>query len=368
MADDSEVMEKEITTIPAVIADRLALAADVAKVAQRLREEGIRSLVLVGCGDSLFACETVELAFRRFTDLDVRVQHAMEFSRYSVRYLPAKTAVVVVSFSGKVGRSIESVKQAQAFGHLTIALTGNPSGPLAEAADVMLSSEIPTFGFSPGTSTYTASTVTLLTLAQQLAVVGQSSPDAELQLLGAQLSGLPQAATETLELSRGPAESIAAHLKDAASVTFVGAGPSEASAHFGAAKMFEGPQLLGVSTNLEEWAHEQYFITNAGDPIVVIAPRGASTDRAEEILQEINYVGGVPVYVSDEAPVAAAEHLPIAPGTDEYLSGVLASIPLSWLGVNLMRLRGRRSYNFASEEAKTEHYDTIHRVTIGTPA
>jgi hypothetical protein len=52
----------------------------------------------------------------------------------------------------------------------------------------------------------------------------------------------------------------------------------------------------------------------------------------------------------------------------EELSPVLAAIPLSLLGFHLVPLNNKRSYNFASDEAKREHYDTIHRVTIGAPA
>ena len=150
--------------------------------------------------------------------------------------------------------------------------------------------------------------------------------------------------------------------------TFLGAGPNEATARFGAAKLFEGGQQLAVTTNLEEWAHEQYFITRPGDPVVLIAPSGAATDRAAEILAEINYVDAAAVFVSDQAPPGPAMHLPLAGGVGEELSPVLASLPLSQLGLHLMRLNGKRSYNFPDEDARREHYDTIHRVTIGEPA
>lgn len=371
MADDSDVMEKEITTIPEVLADRIRLAPSAAKVAEQLRARDVDTVVLTGCGDSFFACEAVELAFRRFAQMNVRVEHAMHFSRYSVRYLPPRSAVIAVSFSGKVGRSIEALKQATAFGHLAVAVTGDPGSPLAHSADVLLSSEIPTFGFSPGTSTYTASIATLLTLGNELglsAAAGTTAAGTELRRFGEQLAALPQAASQTLALSREPAEEAARRLVDANMVTFLGAGPNEASAKFGAAKMFEGPQLLALSTNLEEWAHEQYFITRPNDPVVVIAPTGASSDRAAEILQEITYVGGLPIYVSDRAPELPAVYLPIASGQDEATSAAVSSIPLSWLGLHLMRLRGRRSYNFPSEDAKSEHYETIHRPTMGVPA
>jgi SIS domain len=76
--------------------------------------------------------------------------------------------------SGKTGRTIEAARQARAFGHLVAALTGTPDSPFAQAADVVLSAEISTFGFSPGTSTYIAMLVTLLTLATEPLAVGLS--------------------------------------------------------------------------------------------------------------------------------------------------------------------------------------------------
>jgi glucosamine--fructose-6-phosphate aminotransferase (isomerizing) len=281
--------------------------------------------------------------------------------------------VVVVSFSGKTGRTIEAAHQARVFGHLVIALTGVPDSPIAKVADCVLPAEIPTFGFSPGTSTYTAMLVTLLTLAAELGATvavgadGPASPDA-VRRYATDLQRLPGLAEETLRLSEGPAYAAAERLAGARMATFLGAGPNEASAKFGAAKLFEGAQQIAFATNVEEWAHEQYFITRPGEPVVLVAPSGASSDRAAEILAELNYIEAFPVFVGDKAPPLPALHLPVAAGIGEELSPVLAAIPLSQIGLHLMRLNGKRSYNFPDDEARREHYDTIHRVTIGDPA
>jgi sugar/nucleoside kinase (ribokinase family)/fructoselysine-6-P-deglycase FrlB-like protein len=371
--DDSGVMEREITTIPAVIRDRLGLAGQAATTVDRLRESSIRRVVLVGCGDSSFACQAAALALNRHSGLQVRWEHALDFARYGVRYHARGTAVVVVSFSGKTGRTIEAAHQARAFGHLVIALTGAPDSPLAKAADCILSAEIPTFGVSPGTSTYTAMLVTLLTLAAELGanVAAGADEPATPDALGRyakDLQRLPGLAEETLRLSEGPAHAAAERLAGARMITFLGAGPNEASAKFGAAKIFEGAQQIALATNVEEWAHEQYFITRPGEPVVLVAPSGASSDRVAEILFELNYIEALTVFVGDRAPPLPALLLPVAAGIGEELSPVLASIPLSQIGVHLMRLNGRRSYNFPDDEARREHYDTIHRVTIGDPA
>jgi len=371
--NDSDVMEREITTIPAVIRDRLELAGQAATTVERLRESRISHVVLVGCGDSSFVCQAAALALNRHSGLQVRWEHALDFARYGVRYHASGTAVVVVSFSGKTGRTIEAAHQARAFGHLVIALTGDPGSPIAKVADCVLPAEIPTFGFSPGTSTYTAMLVTLLALAAELgasAAAGADEPASRdvVSRYSADLQRLPGLAEETLRLSEGPACAAAERLAGARMITFLGAGPNEASAKFGAAKLFEGAQQIALATNVEEWAHEQYFITRPGEPVVLVAPSGASSDRAAEILAELNYVEALPVFVGDRAPPLPALLLPVAAGIGEELSPVLASIPLSQIGLHLMRLNGKRSYNFPDDEARREHYDTIHRVTIGDPA
>ena len=363
-SDDSDVMEREISTIPAVIRDRLALAAQAAATVERLREADVRRLVLVGCGDSSFACQAAVLALNRHSGLTARWEHALDFARYSVRYEPAGTAVIAVSFSGKTGRTIEAAHQARAFGHLVIALTGKPDGPLAQAADLILSAEIPTFGFSPGTSTYTAMLVTLLTLATALA----SEPSPGVDRYASELERLPELAERTLGLCDAPSFAVAKKLVGARMTTFLGGGPNEASAKFGAAKFFEGAQQIALSSNVEEWAHEQYFITRPGEPVVLVAPTGASFDRAVEILSELDYIEATPVLVSDQTPPGPAAHLPLPGGVCEELTPVLAAIPLSQIGLHLMRLNGKRSYNFPDEAAAREHYETIHRATIGEPA
>ena len=362
--DDSDVMEREISTIPVVIRDRLKLASQAVATVERLHAAGIRRLVLVGCGDSCFACQAAALALNRHCGLSARWEHALDFARYSVRYEPEGTAIVAVSFSGKTGRTIEAACQARAFRHLVVALTGRLDSPLAQAADLILPAEIPTFGFSPGTSTYTAMLVTLLTLARELAV--ESS--AALEQYSIELERLPELAEQTLGLCDAPSVTVARKLLGARMTTFLGGGPNEASARFGAAKLFEGAQQIAMSTNIEEWAHEQYFITRTGEPVIVIAPSGSSRDRAAEIVAELDYIEATPVWVSDQAPPGLAAHLPLPAGVGEELTPVLAAIPLSQIGLHLMRLNGKRSYNFPDEAAAREHYDTIHRVTIGEPA
>ncbi len=228
----------------------------------------------------------------------------------------------------------------------------------------MLRIDVPTLGFSPGTSTYLGMLATLTDLALRWGTArGRDNSPAR-----AFADRFPDLARQTLQASAEPAVAAAELLRARPWATFLGAGPNEATARFGAAKLLEGPQLLGVATNIEEWAHEEYFVSDAGSPVVVISPSGAGHSRAEEILSEIAFIGAHGILVSDQHDANATQMLPIAGPVPEEFSPILCALPLSLLGFRLAEALGKRSYNFKSEQVRTEHYETIHRATIGEPA
>jgi fructoselysine-6-P-deglycase FrlB-like protein len=361
------VMRREIAMIPDVVSDILDdRDGRMRSLARMLVDRNVEHLWLTGCGDSAFAGQAAALAFQRHTAISAHPAHALDLSRYLARALPGASAVIAVSFSGKVGRTTEAAIQARKFGHPVFALTHGHDSQLARASDEVIPLDVVTLGFSPGTSTYVAMLGSLLRLAAELAEL--TGRDAG---LGKALRDLPGHAARTLELCGDDSARAARVLLDRSWATFLGAGPNEATARFGAAKLFEGPQRLAVSTNLEEWAHAEYFVTRPDDAIVLVNPSGAAHDRGVEILSELRFINATPVVVSDAEPGDRSDDelwLPLSHGVPEELSPVTAALPLSLVGFHLAELSGKRSYNFPTVEARTEHYDTIHRATVGKPA
>jgi sugar/nucleoside kinase (ribokinase family)/fructoselysine-6-P-deglycase FrlB-like protein len=359
------IMMDEIAMIPNVLEGHLRDSrGTVQAISELLVRNGIENLFITGCGDSAFAGSVTALAFVKHAGVHAEGVHALDLARYRIRYLPPRSAVIGVSFSGKVGRTAEALVQAGRFGHLTIALSNDPQGAVAKAARHLLPIEVPTLGFSPGTSTYLGMVATLTDLAVRWGQLrGRDTSQARTVL-----ETVPKLARETLLANDEPCRGAAELLRGRPWVSFLGAGPNEATARFGAAKLFEGPQIMGVATNIEEWAHEEYFVTTPGTPVVVVAPSGAAYSRAEEILSEVNFIGARPIVISDRVPSHPAHLLPLAGELPEEFSPLLCALPLSLLGFHLAEALGKRSYNFSSEEIRVEHYDTIHRATIGEPA
>ncbi len=362
----TEIMRQEIAMIPRLLAEQLeALAGPIASLARALHTGGIEHLYLCGCGDSAFAGAAAALTFQKHAGIDAEGVHALDLARYRVRYLPPHSAVACISFSGKVGRTIEAALQARRFGHRVLVLTGNSDSPLAQTATDILPLSVPTLGYSPGTSTYLAILVALLNLALAWAEVRGRDVSEAWKLL----KSTPALARQTLAETDEPTRRLAEQFAGQNWITFLGAGPNLATAQFGAAKLFEGPQKLGVATNIEEWAHEEYFVSGKRTPVLLVAPSGASFDRASEILSELNFIGARSAFISDVKPAKSpSAFLPLAPGLSEEFSPLLAALPLSLFAFYLARLGGLERFEFPDAEAAREHYETIHRVTEGEPA
>lgn len=365
-----EVMRREIATVPQVIADQAARLRPVLRAFAEEMGPSLDELILTGCGDSHFAGLATRLAFERAAGIRCRATEALELARYESRFV-ARTPpplLIAVSYSGEVGRTIEATSTGMEFGWRTVALTGRDDGRLAQVADRSIVMDVPTLGSSPGTSTYVAMVTALLVLAIELARVRGNQDEAD--ALEADLERVPALAAATLAETEEPARRAAAVIASTPVTTFLGAGPSRAAAAFGAAKLFEGPQRYGVAQDLEEWAHEQYFVSGPATPVVVIAPTGAAHDRAIELLEEMAFIG-VPSFAISDADVVgrvATLHLPTAGVVDEAISPLLTCLPLAQLGFFVAEMVGATSYGFRSAEHEREHYETIHRDGRGDPA
>jgi fructoselysine-6-P-deglycase FrlB-like protein len=366
-----DVMRREIDTIPIVIGDQVErLRPQLRDLAVELGP-GLDEIVLTGCGDSHFAGVAARLAFERIAGVRCRAVEALELARYDVRYVPnrPKPLMVAISYSGEVGRTIEAAATAETFGWETMALTGRAGSRLATNVRRPVLMTVPTLGFSPGTSTYVAMVTVLLVFVAELARARGRA--AEASALDHALARAPGLAGTTLSEAEAGAQATAEAIAKRLVTTFLGAGPSRAAAAFGAAKLFEGPQRYGVAQDLEEWAHEQYFISGSRTPIVVVAPSGASHDRAVELLDEMAFIGAPAYLISDDPPpptVPAARYLPVEAGLDESASGLLTCLPLALIGFFVSDILGTRSYGFPTPEHEREHYETIHRDTRGEPA
>src|SRR5579875_1395973 len=311
--------------------------------------QGISRIYLVGCGDSLYAAMAARFMFERYTSIATEPVAALEFSRYLVDYMPPGSLAIAVSVSGGVSRTLEAAEWAKRQGGWVLALTGRAGSKITRIAQDSIVhyaalAHDPQRLSTLALANFEASLISLHLIAIQIGIsLGRVDADEKtrvLQDLRAVSLAMDQTVQANTELTRRYAE----EASGAEAFFLLGAGPNHATAHFGAAKLLEGPNLNGVPQELEEWAHEQYFLTRQGTQVVILAPPGQSIDRAREIVHTVKAIGGCAVVLtcaSEAATFAGADYtFPIVGEVPEAYTPLAYALPLEQLAIHLQSIRG----------------------------
>jgi glucosamine--fructose-6-phosphate aminotransferase (isomerizing) len=328
---------------------RRVVSEHVAQAVADPRVFNARRIVLTGSGDSLFAALGLAHIFRRWSGIPAEGRTAMEQARYHSTLLTAEDLVISISNSGSSSRAREVVLLAKDRGAMTLGVTGSMTGELARNAAHVIHRPIrEDIGLPPyygrclcNFAEYMAVLYALYSLALALGVKrGHVSADFQREQLtrieaaiGAQ--GAIAARVEPAMMR------LAEELGDIDTIWTIGSGPSQGTARYCAAKYHEQMPINGVSCDLEEWAHLEYFLTlkwGARSVVMVIAPPGNSLDRAQEMSRGIGTAGGRAIVVHTGASVAFPDaHLTVDLGheVDEWLSPLTFHMPAQLLVLHM---------------------------------
>ncbi len=296
MQEPETAMLEQIHSLPSLVRECVPTLAE--QALEALGEPLCRSLerlYVIGCGDSHHAALASELAFHEFGDVPCQALSALAFARYTAPFLPhsERTAVIGISVSGEVSRTVEALRLARQAGATTIALTGKPESRLAQAADRVLHNtvtpvqQVPT----PGVRSYLASLLMLhLTAVRMGELRGRLSAD-EAHAMRRELLNLAGAAQATIESNESMIEQLAASWGNAVEYVFLGGGPNYGTAQFCAAKLLEASGEPAVGQDVEEWTHLQYFGREPRTPTFVIDAGGRSSSRAHEAAVAARTIG-----------------------------------------------------------------------------
>ena len=314
---------------------------------------------MIGCGDSYCAALAARQFMSKATGRHVEPVEALEFSRYLVEDLPKNSFVFGVSNSGTVSRTIEGVRLARDKGAWTFAVTVNATNKLAQTAETLLRinsidniKQLPdgTRVVTPGTVTYTASMLGLFTAAiaigERLGTLDKARSAQLVAELQKTAEAMHAADAGTLAIARKLAPSITANRN----TVILGGGPNYATAYFGMAKWFEGLTRPAHVSQIEEWAHEHYFMTGENTDTIIILPPGASRDRGLEQARAAREMGSRVIIIGEEgdadAQAASDAYFPMPKGIPEYLTPFVYKLPFEYLSCVTSELQKIAFLNF----------------------
>lgn len=256
----------------------------------------LERLTLTGCGDSHHAALCSELAFESLAGLPTEALTALHFARYSAYCQPSNSAVMGISVSGEVARTVEALNVARQKRLPTIAITAASDSRLAHSADFTISTFVGPFpetpgSVTPGVRTFTASLLCLYLSAIQLGQVRGMIDTTQASALRRELLELAGAAESLIETAGSTVQSLVQTWKNASQFVYLGGGPNYGSALFCAAKMLEASGDPSLGQDTEEWAHLQYFGREPATPTILISAGEGDRTRMTEVAVAAQSIG-----------------------------------------------------------------------------
>jgi len=347
----NELMLAEIEDQPGVLRQSVAPLRE--QAAGLRLPDGPRAIYFTGCGDSYIAALASRLAWQEQLELIVEPLRPMEAWCYT-RFRPGDI-VVCTSISGEVRRTIEAARVARAGGAEVVAITGKPTSTLARVAEggALILPVLSRSRSTPHTTDYLTSLLALAVLLERVSARPIPLLDRLASLVAGTLASLP-----TL------IEQVAAAVVGARTIYLLGAGPSYATAAYGAAKLWEAGGIAASPHELEDFCHGPHLMLAPRDAAILVAPSGRSFERAIQLLPGFGELDVTTVVVTDaDAGAIASPVLPVARVPEEW-SPFLTSLPLQLLTLAVANLRG---YDVASKVGRIPHperYEDVMRTWV----
>ena len=376
MQNEKAIMLQEIALQPGFV--RANIHPILKSVRGALASSGpgrLQNGFVIGCGDSYCSALAARMYLSDVTGRVVEPVQALEFSRYLVKSISPGSFVLGVSTSGEVSRTIEGICLSRKRGAWTFAVTTGADSKLAKAAETLIRvdatpniKELPdgTRVVTPGTITYTASMLGLfvagIAIGEHIGHLNAKNVAA----LVAELQTLPDAMEEANATVSKIAQEIAATFTPERKTVVVGGGPSYATAYFGMAKWFEALTRPCHVSQLEEWAHEHYFITDEMTDTFVVLPPGSGYDRGLEQAWGAREMGSRVIIIGDRndaAAKAASDIFFAMPTVPEALTPFLYKLPFEYLSCKIADLADIRFLNFDNPKRLKVNFGQIFNST-----
>jgi glucosamine--fructose-6-phosphate aminotransferase (isomerizing) len=203
----------------------------------------------------------------------------MTFTSRIVDDAPPGSLVVALSQSGKVSRVVEAVRAARSRGLRTISITSNAASALAaEPVDDLWVLDLEKLGPVPGMTSHLLGALALYELGAAAAAPHEGS--AHLQ---AEVDRLPDLVDEATSIAWPIALAHAERFERDLPVLALGYGPALGTARFTIRKILELAQLLAMSQETEEYAHDEYSLVDERFRVLLFAPWDRGMARSLEV-------------------------------------------------------------------------------------
>jgi len=305
------------------------------------RVAGIDRLFLVACGTAYHSCMVGKYMIEQLAGLPADVDLASEF-RYRRPILGEGSLLVPVSQSGETADTLAALREGSQRGARTLSICNVREATIArESDDVLYTHAGPEIGVA-STKAFTTQLVAFYLLATKLAIARGRLSGGEADRRLHDLRRLPRVVDQVLRLD-DEIRAIAHRYFHASNFLFLGRGILYPIALEGALKLKEISYIHAEGYAAGEMKHGPIALIDEEMPVVVIVPRDRVYEKVVSNLEEVRARDGQVIALASEGDTEIqdkADAVVRIPDLGEYLTAVVATIPLQLLAYHVAVLKG----------------------------
>ncbi|MDQ7013287.1 MAG: glutamine--fructose-6-phosphate transaminase (isomerizing) [Planctomycetota bacterium] len=344
----SHFMQKEIFEQPKVLATTLRgriernegriVLGGLAKFSKELVKA--RRFILTAQGTALHAAMIGEYLLEDLAKISAEVEFGSEF-RYRNPIIEENTVVVGVSQSGETADTLSAVIEAKDRGALSLGVVNVVGSSMARETDAGVYLRVgPEIGVA-STKAFTGQVMVLTMLALHMARRRFMAPEVCARCLD-QLATVPEKIERALE-TNDRVRQVTERYVDRDNWLFLGRGYNYPTALEGALKLKEISYIHAEGMPAAEMKHGPIALIDDGMPAVFIANQGRQYEKVMSNIAEVRSRGGHVIAVATEGDTEitkVAEEVLFIPECEEFLSPMLAVVPLQLMAYHAAVLRG----------------------------
>jgi glucosamine--fructose-6-phosphate aminotransferase (isomerizing) len=298
----------------------------------------------VGCGTSLYAGQVGECVMEHLAHLPSKAVPGFAFAAYAQPALLGPEALVVgISATGNTEAVVNALARASQAGASTLALTADAGSKVTEVAEATIPVSGP-LTTSVTTRSYVQTLAALYRLALRLAKAGREDQARTTDRWQEQIVRAADVSRRFLEDEIAHMEELARQYATAATIFVLGTGPNVGTAKEASLKVIEMAKVYSEAQELENFLHGRLREVDRFNPILLIAPHGAASQRVLDVLTVFDYVGAPSVVFTNRLTPGIerlATHVVHLPGQlDELTTPLVTITPLYLFAYYLARHRG----------------------------
>lgn len=300
-----------------------------------------KRIIIIACGTSWHAGLVGEYLLEDIARIPVEVEYASEF-RYRNPIIDETDVVIAISQSGETADTLAGIELAKSKGATIIGICNVVGSSIARATHAGSYTHAgPEIGVA-STKAFTAQVTVLTLMALRMAELkGTIKKTRFIQMLH-ELDRIPSMVEKLLK-NNGITKHIAELYKDVDNFLYLGRGYNFPVALEGALKLKEISYIHAEGYPAAEMKHGPIALIDENMPVVFIAPHLGIYEKVVSNIQEVKARKGHIIAIVTEGDTIVrkmADHVIEIPHTDEFLTPLLASIPLQKLAYYIAVLRG----------------------------